>query len=217
MLNAIKTLIRKIRRKRRDPIKSIGSGLSYGSYLLYGIARTMRPQTCVEIGSARGLSACMIGKALKENGFGKLYAIDPHVQTNWNDTNSIDTYGLMRANLARFGVQNYVEIIREFSSTVARDWHDPIDLLFIDGDHSYEGVKSDWEGFSRHIKPFGLVVFHDTTWAYHTDHPSYRSDLGVHKFLDELRHQGYPIVTIDQYCGLSIVQPVIGGMPLMRT
>lgn len=217
MLKTIKNYLRRIKPLHEDPIKSIGSGLRYGGYLLYGIARAMRPQTCVEIGSARGLSACLIGKALKENGFGKLYAIDPHVQTNWNDTNSIDTFGVMQANLARFGVQNYVEIIREFSTKVAPDWDKPIDLLFIDGDHSYEGVKSDWEGFSRHIKPFGLVIFHDTTWDYHSDHPSFRPDLGVHKFLDELRRQGYPIVTIDQYCGLSIVQPVPGGIPLIRT
>ena len=41
----------------------------------------------------------------------------------------------------------------------------PIDLIFIDGDHNYEGVKRDWELFdTRTWQPFGVVVFHDTAW-----------------------------------------------------
>ena len=35
------------------------------------------------------------------------------------------------------------------------------DLLFIDGDHSYKGVKKDWEMYSPLVKKGGLVVFHD--------------------------------------------------------
>lgn len=36
-----------------------------------------------------------------------------------------------------------------------------VDFLFIDGDHSYEGVKADWENFSPLVKPGGLIAFHD--------------------------------------------------------
>lgn len=36
-----------------------------------------------------------------------------------------------------------------------------VDLLFIDGDHSYEGVKLDWEMYSPLVNPGGIVVFHD--------------------------------------------------------
>ncbi len=36
----------------------------------------------------------------------------------------------------------------------------PVDMLFIDGDHSYEGVKADWD-YRDLVKPGGLVVFHD--------------------------------------------------------
>jgi cephalosporin hydroxylase len=37
----------------------------------------------------------------------------------------------------------------------------PLDLLFIDGDHSYEGVKADFSNFSPLVSPGGLIVFHD--------------------------------------------------------
>src|SRR6516162_6551295 len=52
------------------------SGLGDGAWLLYGICRSVKPAVAVEIGSARGKSACYIGMALKENGWGRLYAID---------------------------------------------------------------------------------------------------------------------------------------------
>lgn len=36
-----------------------------------------------------------------------------------------------------------------------------IDFLFIDGDHTYEGVKQDFEVFSPMVKENGLIAFHD--------------------------------------------------------
>ncbi|MEM2703892.1 MAG: class I SAM-dependent methyltransferase, partial [Candidatus Bathyarchaeia archaeon] len=36
-----------------------------------------------------------------------------------------------------------------------------IDLLFIDGDHSYEGVKKDFIMYSSLVRKGGIVVFHD--------------------------------------------------------
>jgi len=35
------------------------------------------------------------------------------------------------------------------------------DFIFIDGDHSYEGVKSDYEIYSRVLSPFGILALHD--------------------------------------------------------
>lgn len=42
----------------------------------------------------------------------------------------------------------------------------PIDLLFIDGDHTYEGVKQDWEMYFPLVRPGGMVVFHDIAGNY---------------------------------------------------
>jgi hypothetical protein len=36
-----------------------------------------------------------------------------------------------------------------------------LDFLFIDGDHSYQGVKLDWEDYRGFVRPGGYVAFHD--------------------------------------------------------
>lgn len=41
-----------------------------------------------------------------------------------------------------------------------------IDFLFIDGDHTYEGVKRDWEMYSPLVRKGGLVAFHDVARNY---------------------------------------------------
>jgi predicted O-methyltransferase YrrM len=37
-----------------------------------------------------------------------------------------------------------------------------VDFLFIDGDHSYDGLKADWDGWSGHVRPAGIVALHDS-------------------------------------------------------
>jgi predicted O-methyltransferase YrrM len=37
----------------------------------------------------------------------------------------------------------------------------PIDFLFIDGDHSYQGVKKDFELYAPLVRPGGIIAFHD--------------------------------------------------------
>ena len=152
--------------------------------------------------------------ALKENGRGKLFAIDPHQPTGWNDFRSVDTFEIIKNNLAALHVTDHVEIVRMTSEEAAKGWSRQIDMIFIDGDHSYEGIKRDWELFVPNITTFGVVVFHDTIWDLRPDPKWSRSDMGVPRFVDELRQQGYPVLTIDKDCGVSLVQPAKEGIPL---
>jgi predicted O-methyltransferase YrrM len=55
----------------------------------------------------------------------------------------------------------------------------PVDLLFIDGDHTYEGVKEDWEMYSPLVRSGGLIVFHDVAGNY--------EDTQVKRFWDEIK------------------------------
>jgi predicted O-methyltransferase YrrM len=189
------------------------TGLGPSAWLLHGLVRSLRPDVCVEIGSAQGGSTCHIAFALKENLAGRLYAIDPHGPTAWNDDGPVETFPILSRNLRRCGVSEYVEIVRATSEEAARGWTRPIDFLFIDGDHSYEGVRRDWELFSPFLGEFGVAVLHDTTWERHGPN---RPDMGVPRFVDELRREGYPVITIDRDCGLSLVQSRRGGVPLVR-
>lgn len=57
----------------------------------------------------------------------------------------------------------------------------PIDFAFIDGDHTYEGVRRDWNDYAPLVRPGGLVAFHDIL-------PQPASpDTQVHRFWRELR------------------------------
>jgi predicted O-methyltransferase YrrM len=197
------------------PRINFGSGLGEGAWLLFGLVHAMRPSVCVEIGSARGQSTCYIGMALTRLGHGHLYAIDPHESTAWNDADAGDTFAELRRNLRASGADGRVTIVRKYSSDAARGWTLPIDLLFIDGDHSYEGVKHDWDLFAPRVSGFGLVVFHDTLWDLRPDPAWRRKDMGVPRFVDELRRRGFPVITFDQHYGISAVQPRIGGVPLI--
>lgn len=190
------------------------SGLGDSAWFLYGFVRAQKPVVCVEIGSAQGKSACYIGQALKENGAGKLYAIDPHSVTNWNDSNSVETFDIIRRNIAAIGLEGQIEIIRSTSEDARREWKREIDFLFIDGDHSYEGIKRDFDLFAPHVRKFGLVVFHDTLWDLSPDPRYSRADMGVPRFVEELRREGYPVITLPKNFGVSLVQPTRGGVPL---
>lgn len=51
---------------------------------------------------------------------------------------------------------------RADSTKLPVEWQgDPIDVLFIDGDHSYEGCKADIDGWYPHMKKHGVILFHD--------------------------------------------------------
>jgi len=58
-----------------------------------------------------------------------------------------------------------------------------LDLLFLDGDHSYEGVKADWNDYRGFVRPGGLVAFHDIA----DSHYHRRRGCEVARFWGELR------------------------------
>ena len=55
----------------------------------------------------------------------------------------------------------------------------PLDFLFIDGDHTYEGARLDYELYASLVRPGGLIALHDI--ANNTE------DVGVHRLWAELR------------------------------
>jgi predicted O-methyltransferase YrrM len=154
--------------------------------------------------------------ALKENGHGKLYAIDPHTKTDWNDWYSVDSLEAFKRNIRKAGVNQYVELLRGTTAEIAPGWNQEIDLLFIDGDHSYEGVRFDWDTFSKYLTAFSVTVFHDTTYELRSGYDSESSKMGVARLVEELRIEGYPVMTINQDFGVSILQAAKGGISLSK-
>lgn len=127
--------------------------------LLYRYSGKPNVKTVVEIGSNKGKSTNFILRSLNE--FGKIHCIDPwgsYVLTQDLE----DIYEIFKNNLPLDKITQVV-IHRGFSYDVKKEWKasDYIDLLFIDGDHSYEAVKQDIEDWVPFVRKGGYVIFHD--------------------------------------------------------
>jgi predicted O-methyltransferase YrrM len=118
----------------------------------------------VEIGSFKGRSTVMLAKVASHYGSGPIISIDPHTHalTAKTDTESHpSTYDAFLTSIRTAGVEQHVEIHRAFSKDVSAAWNRPIRFLWIDGDHTYEGAKQDFDGFISFVSPMGVVALHD--------------------------------------------------------
>ncbi len=145
----------------------------------------------VEIGSFKGRSTCFLSWGAAQARRGKVTAIDhfcgsPQMQRGaaFEDPAIVQmgsTRSAFDANLQAAGLIDQVEVMDMPEEQAAENWQKPIRLLFIDGDHSYDSTKRDFELFSPHVVPDGVICFHD----YGT-----QSWPGVTRFVNELVAQG---------------------------
>lgn len=129
---------------------------------LLGLLRRRRPRTVVEIGTAAGGSlyawcgvaepdATIVSIDLPGGPFGGGYAEE--------EIPRLRSYGRPGQTLHFLRRDSHEETTRaELVSLLAGR---PIDFLMIDGDHSYEGVKRDFELYASLVAPDGLIAFHD--------------------------------------------------------
>ena len=123
----------------------------------------------VEIGSFKGRSTVMLAKVAGHYGLGPVVAIDPHNSPILLDREAnpdASSYQDFLDSVRSAGVSHLVEPHRAYSADVARTWDRPIRLLWIDGDHSYDGAKKDLDGFLPYLLPLGAVALHDTLNAF---------------------------------------------------
>jgi MMP 1-O-methyltransferase len=125
----------------------------------------------VELGSFMGRSTCWLAHGTKSAFREKVTAVDHFKGSPEHQPGEVfecatlkeegSTYPRFRANVEAAGLADYVEPIVASSEEAAASWHGPIRLLFIDGDHSYEATKRDFEVWSPFVVPGGIVAFHD--------------------------------------------------------
>ena len=116
----------------------------------------------VEIGSFKGRSTVFLAKGSKEAQREKVYAIDPHIGgVIVNKKLSPPTYQVFLRNIHNAKVADWIKPQKKYSHDAARNWKFPIRLLFIDGDHSYEGVKIDVLNWTQYVCDDGSIIFHD--------------------------------------------------------
>jgi predicted O-methyltransferase YrrM len=133
--------------------------------MLYWLARRSAPgrTLAVEVGSYLGSSSLFIASALKARGKGSLlYCVDTWLNDAMSEGN-MDTFTAFKSNTS--GHAGVIRPLRGCSLNMAKGFDEPIDFLFIDGDHSYDGVKADVDAWFSKLKPGATVAFHDIGWA----------------------------------------------------
>lgn len=126
---------------------------------LYRLAHSCpRGTIALEIGSHFGASACYIGTAMGQIG-GRLYCVD----TWGNETmpeGPQDTFTIFQDHVR--GLGSVIRPIRKRSELLEPgDFEAPLGFLFLDGDHSYESVSTDWARLEPWLGPKATVAFHD--------------------------------------------------------
>jgi predicted O-methyltransferase YrrM len=114
-------------------------------------------RTAVEIGTHQGVSAAMIAAALDPNGM--LFCVDPWPEA---DRHPNPCFEICKRHLVRTGMQSRIRIVRGFSGDVADQLPGQIEFAFIDGDHSWSGIETDWHLITPRLVHGGIACLHDT-------------------------------------------------------
>ena len=128
----------------------------------------------LEIGSYCGKSGVYLGAAAAAAGT-VLFALDHHRgseenQPGWEwhepdlvdpEVGKIDTLPWFRRTVFAAGLEGSVVALVGDSPTVGRFWTTPLALLFIDGGHGHEPAHRDFELWTPHVAPRGLLAIHD--------------------------------------------------------
>jgi predicted O-methyltransferase YrrM len=147
--------------------------------LLYGLARRLPDgATAVEIGRFKGGSTLLLASALPQGA--ELWSYDLHVALRPDLPGHVLDAELEGA-LERYGLRDRVRLVVADSRLADPPPAAPA-LVFVDGDHSYEGARADWERWRELVAPGGDVLFHDAvdTGGYGNHYP------GVSRLVGEL-------------------------------
>ncbi|MFM7087760.1 MAG: class I SAM-dependent methyltransferase [Cyanobium sp.] len=174
-------------------------------WLYYGLTRSLRPSRAVVIGSWRGFVPMLLAQALQDGGAdGELIFIDPSfVDDQWR--------GDVPAYFAAYGLHRIRHVLQTSQQFLAACplAEQSVDLLFIDGFHSEEQCRLEFEGFSPYLTPQAMTLFHDSTsristTIYGADQPYTHT---VWRYIDSLRQRpDLQVFDLDIAQGITLVQ-----------
>ena len=142
---------------------------------LYRLGLEAAPEgPLLEIGSYGGQSAIYLGAAARAGGT-VLFSVDHHHGSEENQpgqpyhdprvvdarTGRVDSLPWFRRAIEDAGLEDTVVAVVGRSATVAAHWSRPLGLVFIDGGHSEAAARADYEGWSPHVAPAGILAIHD--------------------------------------------------------
>lgn len=167
-------------------------------YFIYDLILTTKPKVVVELGTHHGGSFFSMAQAVKDSELStQLHAVD-----TWQGDKHAGFYDdkvFLKVNKIKDDLYKNVNINllkKTFDEALAGFKKDTIDILHIDGLHTYEAVKHDFENWFPKVKKDGIILFHDVLEK--------QKDFGVWRLWEELKDK-YDYFEFINYHGLGLI------------
>ncbi len=138
-------------------ISQVASKPSFWCLLLFKLIRTIQPDSCIEMGTAVGLSAAFQAAALTLNGHGSLVSLE-------GASSLADIAG---NNFRQLGLDSAEIVVGNFQDTLVEvlTARQPVDYVFVDGHHDEHATLAYFEQILPFLGETALLIFDDITWS----------------------------------------------------
>lgn len=183
------------------------NNLGFG-FIHYALIRNLLPERVLAIGSQRGYVPAHLAIACRENEKGYVDFVDCGLyedeQSSWGGIGIWRNWDSFRHTeyWRHVNVQDWIKVHPKTTEEFMKSNNDTWDYIYIDGDHSFEGVKRDFELTWARLNLDGFMVFHDVT----VDKETKYGQCGVKKFWDTLKVKSSERMTLPFDCGLGILR-----------
>jgi hypothetical protein len=162
----------------------------------FWIVSALRPRMIVELGVHGGFSYSVFCQAVQRQHLAtRCFAVDTWRGDEQAGYYGDEVYDAVYSHNRRY--DTFSRLIRSDFSDACGEFADgSIDLLHIDGCHSYEAVRRDFETWLPKMSDRGVILFHDTA--------EYANGFGVHRLWEELRSR-YPSFEFTHNHGLGVL------------
>ncbi len=155
-------------------------------------------KTIVEIGVFEGFTTRFIADRASPGTI--IYGVDPffggRLRVSWGEK-------ITRHVAKRHLASGRVRLIKSFSTETRDAIPKTVDLVFIDGDHSLDGIKADWAHWKERVVSGGIIALHDTLLM--PDKPDGYSLGSIEYFRDHILHD-LTFDLVNQTDSLSILR-----------
>jgi GT2 family glycosyltransferase len=163
----------------------------------YELMYRLKPEVFVELGVQNGNSYFTFCQSVEEHNLSTIcYGIDHWSGDEFTGNYSTRTYEEVIDHNQKFSDFSYL-IKSNFNDASSQFSNNSVDLLHIDGNHSYESVSEDWLKWRDKLTHRGIVLFHDISEK--------KSGFGVWKLWEELIIE-YPNFSFKYGSGLGVLQ-----------